>query len=197
MKSSRAFAAAILFLSALPLAMLFQGLVGRGGEAAIHFSFVLGSGLLCSAISDFRTPIWATWLGRLTTGLLAVIFALQGVSELTRNDLLTRVAYQGMGQHLEGWLVAGFLLWCVMALLADRGGKTRILGLIAVSLAAAVRAYALVLPLNSESLETTAPALKLFYLMPFVWLMAESRRKSSLGIEPVLGTGAGARRQDR
>jgi len=181
MKSPRGFAATILFLSALPLALLCQSLVGRGGETAIHFSFALGSGLLSSAISDFRTPIWATWMGRLSIGLLAIIFALQGISELTRNDLLTRVAFQGLGQNLEGWLLTGFLLWCMMTILFDGHGMIRPLGLIAVSLAAAVRAYASVLQLIGESLEATAPVLKLLYLMPFVWLLAESRRKSSVG----------------
>jgi hypothetical protein len=182
MKSSRGFAGALLFLSALPLALLYQMLAGHGGEIPIHFSFSLGSVLLCSAISDFRTPSWATWLGRLSIGLLAIIFALQGISELARNDRLTKVAYQGLGQQLEGWLLAGFLLWCMTAVLVDGHGKTKILGLFAVSSAAAVRAYASVLPLSGQSLETTAPVLKLVYLLPFVWLLAESRRQSSLGI---------------
>ena len=168
-----------MFLSALPLAVLCQTLAGNGGETAIHFSFALGSGLICSAIPDFRTPIWATWLGRLSIGLLAVIFALQGISELARNELLTRVAFQGLGQQLEGWLLVGFLLWCVMALVFDGHGRTRFLGLLAVSLAGAVRAYAFVLPLIGQSLEVTAPVLKLFYLLPFVWLLAESRRSIS------------------
>ena len=184
MRSSRGFAGAILFLSALPLAVLYQQLAGHGGETAIHFSFALGSGLLCSAISDFRAPIWATWLGRLSIGSLAVIFALQGISEVTRNDRLTDVAFQGLGQSLEGWLLAGFLLWCMMALLVDGHGKMKIFGFFAISLAAAVRAYASILPLSGASLEATAPVLKLLYLLPFFWLLAESRRRLSLIREP-------------
>ena len=195
MKSPRAFAAAILFLSALPFGLLFQRLAGGWGEPAIHLSFALGSGLLCSAVSDFRTPIWATWLGRLSTGLLALIFALQGISELTRNDLLTDVAFQGLGQHLEGWLGNGFLLWCMMALLVDGHGMRKFFGLFAVSSSAAVRVYSWVLSLSGRSLEATAPALKLLYLMPFVWLLAESRRKPSFGTEPAPGAETGAVRK--
>jgi hypothetical protein len=179
MKSPRGFAAAILFLSALPLAALCQGLVGNAAETVIHFSFAMGSALLCSAIPDFRTPRWAIWLGRLSIGSLAGIFALQGISELLRNDRLTRVAYQGLGQDLEGWLVTAFLYWCITAVLMGSDGATKIIGLIGISSAAAVRVFALVLPLRGGSLETTVPALKLLYLLPFVWILAESRRKPS------------------
>lgn len=177
MKSPRGFAAALLFLSALPLALLYQRLGGNGGDTVIHFSFALGSALLCSAVPDFRTPRWATWLGCLSMGSLAIIFTLQGISDVTRNDLLADVAFRRLGQDLEGWLVAGFLLWCVVDILVAGQGRAKVVGLAAVSLAAAVRVYASVLPLRGTSLEATAPALKLLYLMPFVWLLTESRRR--------------------
>jgi hypothetical protein len=177
MKSSRGFAAAILFLSALPVAVLYQMLGGHGGETVIHLFLAVGAGLLSSAISDFRTPVWAIWLGRFSIGFLAVIFGLQGLSELTRDDFLTDVAFQVLGQHVEGWLLTGFLLWCMIAVVVDGRGGAKILGLIAVPSAAVVRAFASILPLRGESLEATAPALKLIYLLPFVWLLVESRRK--------------------
>ena len=183
MKSPRGFTAAILFLSALPLAALYQGLAGGGGETVIHFSIALGSGLLCSAIHDFPTSLWATWLGRLSTGPLAIIFALQGTSELTRSDRLKDVAFRVLGQQLEGWLLTGLLVWCMTVVLSGGHGKTKLLGLIAVSSAATVRAYATILPLSGTSLEAAAPALKLLYLMPFVWLLAESKRRAH-GPEP-------------
>lgn len=177
MKSPRGFAAALLFLSALPLALLAQMVAGHGADAVIHILFALGSALASSAMSDFRTPAWASWLGRLSIASLAIIFALQGTSDLIRNDALSRVAFQGLGQQVEGWLLAGFLLWCLIALVIEGRGNTKRFGLFAVAIAGAVRVVAALLPWSGASLESKAPALKLLYLLPFVWLLAESRRR--------------------
>ena len=187
MKSSRGFLAAVLFLSALPVAALLQGLLGRGGEIALHFTIAIGSGLLCSAISAFRTPWWATWVGYLSTGSLALIFALQGTSQLLASEVLARVAFQGLGQEVEGWLLNGLILWCLVALMTDGHAKTRVVGLLAVSLAAGVRFYAALLSWRGASLETTAPLLKVLYLMPFVWLLFASWGRPQLKRDQPIG----------
>jgi hypothetical protein len=178
MKSPRGVVAATAFLSALPLAVICQHAFEHAAETVIHFMFALGSGFLCSAIADFHAPRWAVVLGYVSTGVLAVVFALQGTSELTGSAPLTRVAYQVLGQHLEGWLVNGLIVWCFAALLAGSRGVTRLLGLLMLSVTAGVRAYVVVLSFAGPPPDTTQPALKLFYLLPFVWLLLESLSKS-------------------
>jgi hypothetical protein len=158
------------------VAALCQLVFGRGVEAAIHFMLALGSGFLCSAIRDFNTPQWAAWLGAVSTGLLAGIFGLQGISDLSASTPLARVAFQVLGQNLEGWLTNGLILWCIAAMLAGSHGKTRILGFVALSLTVAARAYAIALSFGGVSVETTAPGVKLLYLLPFLWLLLEASR---------------------
>jgi hypothetical protein len=89
---------------------------------------------------------------------------------------LTRVVYQVLGQRVEGWLVDLFLAWCVAVLLMDSRGRSKVLGLVALSSAVGVEVYANVLAYHGTSLSTVAPALKLAVLLPFVWLLLESRK---------------------
>ena len=166
MTSPRGFVAATFFLLALPVAALYQFARGEGAEMMIHFMLATGSALLSSAIPGFRAPRWASWVGALSTGALALIFAAQGTAQLTGSEALTRLAFQHLGQDVEGWLGLGFLLWCFVAVLADGRGWRRTVGLVAVSLAAGARLCATVLP--------AAPVPKLLYLLPFVWLLAAS-----------------------
>lgn len=178
MKSPRGVAGAALMLAALPLAAICQTVLGAGLVAALHLAFALGSGILAFAVHDFKTPTWATWLGSLAIGLLAGIFALQGISTLTGNGSLTRIAYDVLGQHLEGWLLNAFLLWCVAVLLTDSRGATRIVGFVAVLAASAVRVYATAISLRGADPDTLASGLKLLYLAPFLWLLLESLKRA-------------------
>lgn len=140
----------------------------------MHFMLALGAGLLTVALTDFRAARLATWLARLSLGALAAIFLIQGVAQTTNSARLSQIAFQMLGQRLEGWLVAGFLLWCVALLIADSRGKSRLLGIGAVALTVVVRAYDFVLAQQGASMDAATPGLKLIYLTPFVWLLFES-----------------------
>lgn len=146
----------------------------------MHFMLALGAGLLAASVADFRTPRFAGWLGRLSLSALAAIFALQGASELAHSTALTNLAFQILGQRLEGWLVAGSLLWCVAVLAVDSHGKTRLFGLLAVAITVCVKVYV-------ASIDTASPQLKLLYLTPFVWLLLESKSDSH---HPLMTQGA-------
>ncbi len=89
---------------------------------------------------------------------------------------LTHLAFQILGQSLEGWLGIGFLLWCATILAVDSHGWTRLVGLLAVIGTLSVRVYALSLSLTDASSDISS-SLKLIYLTPFVWLLLESRKK--------------------
>ena len=174
MKSTRGFFASIAFLLALPLTALYQMLFGTGAEALIHAALALGSALMAFAVFDFKTPRWATWMGLVSTGALAAVFFLQGLSEVTHNEALTHFAYQVLGQWLEGRLVDLFMAWCVVLLVVDRQATRRIFGIVAMATVACVKAYSLGLAHHGTSLEAEAPLLKIVWLLPFVWILLES-----------------------
>jgi hypothetical protein len=174
MRSRRGLFASIAFLLALPLAALYQRVFGAGGEAVIHGALAVGSALMSFAVFDFKTPRWATWMGSAATGVLAAVFFLQGMSEVTHHQALTHFAYQVLGQRLEGWLVDLFMAWCVVVLMLDKEATRRILGIVALAAVACVKAYSLGLAYQGTSLDTEAPILKLLWLLPFVWILLES-----------------------
>ena len=112
MKSPHGFAAAVVFLLALPGTLLYQVVAGAGAgaEVVVHGALALGSGLMAIAVFDFTTARWIAWAGCASAGALGVIFLLQGVGELLHNPSLTYLAFAVLGQRVEGWLVDIILL---------------------------------------------------------------------------------------
>ena len=177
MRSPRGFLAAIVFLLALPIAVLYQMLFGNGAAAVLHLAFALGSVLLSLAVFDFQMPRWITWTGCVSAGALAAIFLLQGVADLIENDSLTYVANEVLGQWLERILVDLVILWFVAMLLIDSQGKTRVLGFGVMSIAVCVEVYSYILIFFGTSLDAQVPTLKIMMLLPFVWLLLESIKR--------------------
>lgn len=147
----------------------------------MHFMLALGSALLAVALGDFRVARFVAWLGRASLGALAVIFFLQGVAQTAANRALSRFAFQTLGQSLEGWLVAGFLLWCTALLFADARATTRLFGIVVIVITVSARILDSVLTIRGASSDASLPGLKLLYLMPFVWLLLESRKRRVVG----------------
>ena len=174
MRSPRGFFAALVLLFGIPIALLGQVVFGIDAEMTLHFVLALTAGLVALAVFDFKLPRWITWLGSVSSGALAAIFLLQGVNGLVPNDALFYLAYQLLGQQLEGALVDGLMLWFVALLLGDSQGKTRLFGGAALALAVGAELYRFALAyLGAEPPEI----LKLTLLLPFVWLLLESRKK--------------------
>ena len=174
MKSPRGFLAAITFLLALPVTVLYETLFGGGAETVIHLALALGAALAAFAVFDFKTAKWITWLGCLSVGAVAVIFLLQGISHLIQNESLTYLAYSVLGQWPELLLLDLFFLWCIAALRINSQGKTRILGIVALSLIVCLELARFGLLYLGTSINAAAPSLKILYLLPFVWLLIES-----------------------
>jgi hypothetical protein len=135
MRSLPGFLAAIVFLLAVPVAVLCQLLFGSGSGVAVHLALGAGCVLLSFAVFDFKLPRWINWIGCVSAGALAAIFLLQAVALLMPNDSLTYLAYQVLGQWPEGLFPALLILWFVAMLLFDSQGKSRILGFVAMSIA--------------------------------------------------------------
>jgi hypothetical protein len=174
MRSARGFFAALVLLFGIPIALLGQVVFGIDVEITLHFVFALTTGLVALAVFDFKLPSWSTWLGCASSGALAAIFLLQAVARLIPNDTLFYVAYKVLGQQLETALMDGLILWFVALLLGDSQGKTRLFGGVALALAVGTELYRYgLLYLGAEPSEI----LKLTMLLPFVWLLLESKKK--------------------
>lgn len=178
MKSQRGFFAAIIFLLSFPLAVLCQMIFGIEAELIVHFVCAVGFALVSLAVFDFKIPALVNWAGCLAVGALAVIFLLQGISQLIQNDSLNYFTFQLLGQWLEAALVKLLLLWFVALLFFDSRGKTRILGFVVMTVVFCAEIYSYYLAYVGSSLGTEAGILKLLYLLPFVWLIFESKKKA-------------------
>ena len=180
MRSTRGILGSAAFLLALPVTALYQMAFGTGAEAVIHGALTVGSALMACAVFDFETPRWAAWTASIATGGLAVVFLLQGVSEVAHSGALTHLAYRVVGQRLEGWLGDLFMVWCVVVLMCDRRLVRRTLGIAAMAAVACVKAYSLGLAYQGTSLDAEAPMLKILWLAPFVWLLFESAHSKAV-----------------
>jgi len=179
MRSPRGFFAASVFLFLLPMVVVYQMLFDNGLDTFIHLVLATGALFTSLAVFDFsKVAKWITWTACLAVGAEATIFLPQALSPLIQSDSLTYLAYQVLGQHLEARLVDLFVLWCVALLFMDSQGKTRIVGVVAVSLAVSFEVYKYSLAYLGDA---PAEGLKLLILPLFVWLLLESKKKSVLG----------------
>src|SRR5215213_7424589 len=169
--------AALAFLVGVPISFGCQILFGSGAGTLIHFFLAAGSLLLAFAVFDFKLPRWMNWIGCVAGLALGSIFLLQAVSLLIPNESLHYIAYEVLGQWPEGWLPDVLILWFVAMLVLDSQGKSRILGIVAVSIAVCSELYSHTLRFLGTSPSAT---LKLLLLLLFVWLLIESTKKPQL-----------------
>jgi len=177
MRSPLGLLAALAFLLAFPIALGCQILLGSGAKTAVHFALAAGSVLLAFCVFDFKLPRWMNWIGCVAALALGTIFLLQGVALLIPSESLQYVAYQVLGQWPEGWLPDVVLLWFVAMLVVDSQDKSRIFGVVALSIAVCFELYSHILRFGGTS---DSGSLKLLMLLPFVWLLFESTKKPYL-----------------
>src|SRR5215204_3915826 len=166
--------AALSFLVGVPISFGCQILFGSGAGTMIHFFLAAGSLLLAFAVFDFKLPRWMNWIGCAAGLALGSIFLLQAVALLIPNESLNYFAYEVLGQWPEGWLPDVVILWLVAMLVFDSQGKSRILGIVAVSIALCSELYSHTLRFGGTS---DTGSLKLLVLLLFVWLLFESMKK--------------------
>jgi hypothetical protein len=177
MRSPRGFLGSTVLLLALPVAVLTQVLFGSGSGTMIHFALAVGCVLVSFSAFDFETAQWIAWIGCVSMSAFAAIFLVQGASSLIQNDSLTYFANQVLGFWPEKLLLSLLTFWLVGMLLTASRGKTRILGFVALAIVVCVEVYVyfgLLYLGTNPFLET--PVVKLPYLLPFVWLLFESRK---------------------
>jgi hypothetical protein len=173
MRSWKAVAGAVTVFIGLVLAILV-GLVAVSGDSAVlHLALGVGFALFASAVFDFSVPRWLTILGSAAAALLAAIFALQGLADLT-GGWLSSFAYGVLGQGLEGWLGYAFIVWCVGLVASDSTGWTRLLGVVVLAAVAGVEVYSFIVRVRGG---IPPGVLRLVDLPLFVWLALEGSRR--------------------
>jgi len=159
------------------MALLLSQWVG-GAETILHVWLGVSLVIVSFAVFDFGTTRWISWFGCLGIGLLGAIFLLQGASDLIPGHPLHTLAYDVLGQAPERVLPDLFIVWSVTMLFQRSQGGTRRFGACVLILIVALE----VLDYGMSSLGGDAPGiLKLLYLLPFVWLLLESRRPRPIG----------------
>jgi hypothetical protein len=169
--------AALTFLLGIPISFGWQILFGSGAGTMIHFVLAAGTLLLALAVFDFELPRWMNWIGCVAGLALGSIFLLQAVTLLIPNETLNYFAYEVLGQWPEGWLPDVIILWLVAMLVLDSQGKSRIFGIVAVSIAVCSEIYSHILRFGGTS---PTEILRLLMLLLFVWLLLESTKKPQL-----------------
>jgi hypothetical protein len=165
-------------LLAVPVALLFQLIVGSGAEMVLHLVGGVGCLLTAFAVFDFKPPRWLPWVGCLSIGAFGATFLLQGISQLLHIDWLTHLAFQILGQQFETWSVDVFLVWCSATVLLMSQGKVKLFGIGVMALAVGAEIYSYVVRYFGSG--AVSPLLKLVVLLPFVWLLLESSKKIPL-----------------
>jgi hypothetical protein len=180
MRSSHGLLGSLVLLLALPIAVLTQVLLGSGSAVAIHVALAMGCVLVSLSAFDFGTPRWLAWIGCVSAGAFAVIFLSQAASTLIGNDPFSYFTNEVLGFWPEKLLLSLITFWIVGVLLTASRDKTRILGFVAMTIVVCVEAYVYfgLLFLGTNPFLHTA-AVKLAYLLPFVWLLFESGKRRS------------------
>jgi hypothetical protein len=165
---------------AVPVALLVQLIVGSGAELVLHLVGGVGFLLTAFAVFDFKPPRWLPWVGCLSAGAFGVTFLLQGISQLLDIDWLTYLAFQILGQQVEGLSADVFLVWCSATVLLMSHGKVKLFGIGMMALAVGAEIYSNGVRYFGSGAGGVSPLLKLVLLLPFVWLLLESSKKIPL-----------------
>jgi hypothetical protein len=179
-RSLRGVLAASVCLLAVPVAFVFQLIVGSGAEIVLHLVLGVGFLLTAFAVFDFAPPRWLHWVGCLSIGALGATFLLQGISQLIPNDWLTYLAFQILGQKVETLSGDVFLVWCTATVLLTSHGKVKFFGIGVMALAISAEIYSYGVRYFGSGPGGVSPLLKLVLLLPFVWLLLESSKKIPL-----------------
>lgn len=162
---------------AVPVAVTVSAFSGVEAETLLHF--LLAAGCLLLDPSAFNSPAWIRLTGVLSTGLLGITFALQGFAQVAGNATLTWLAFDKLGQWPEALLVALLMLWFVSVLFTRSSGWRKFIGYLCVVPAILLVIFGYIEPLIGAGADLFGP-LKMTLLLPFVWLMLESKHPSTL-----------------
>ncbi len=166
------FAAALVLLLAVPLAIASQALGKDVPAIIIHLALGTGCVLLAKAMFDFPVSHRMTRVGAASAVALGGVFLCQGLSLMVVNEELRSAAFDLLGQHVERFLTDAIIVWLLTLLLVAGSGWTRILGWIAMSAVVVAEVAAVA----GTLLNADVPNLKVLLVLPIVWFLLESAR---------------------
>jgi hypothetical protein len=184
MRSKRGLWASLVFFLAPLLAVATDAFPWGNPNAAAHLVWALGLALLAGALLGFDTPRWIARTGCLAAAGTGLLFLVQGISDLVSNTSLHRIAYSILGEIPERVLVDLLIASFVGLLLTDSRGRSRVLGWVVMTLVVVLEIAALITQLLGQPLYESVPALRLVLLLPLVWLLCESVKRSPNSGEP-------------
>jgi hypothetical protein len=130
--------------------------------------------LLAIAMWDFRLARLTTAIGCVAAAAFGAIFLLQGVSQLIPSDVLHYIAFDVLGQQIEKVLPYLILGWFLVVLIRGSEGTSRFLGAATLGVVIVVELASLAGPFVGLGVESQ----KVLFLLPFIWLLAESLERA-------------------
>ncbi len=168
--------AGFLASSVLILGIAIAASVAIGGgtraELILHFVLAGSFALIARAAFDFGLPAFFAAPVGVALAILAAIFLLQGLTDVTQSEALGRLAYGRLGQLPEKALGYVFLGWCAVLAACASQGRLRLFGIAALAAVFAAEIYTAIAPAFGA---TPSGLAKLLYVPVFVWLLLESR----------------------
>jgi hypothetical protein len=174
MRSVLGLAGSLVILAGVVTGLSCAILLNAGGSEILHVALGAGFVLLAISVFDFRPAVWVKVIAAVAMLLLAVIFFLQGLSDLTNSPLLAKIAYAELGQSSEKLLGYLFIAWCLALALVDSTSRSRWLGMATIVVIMGVEAYSYAMRATGGQV---IDALKLLYVPVFVWLAIESGKR--------------------
>jgi hypothetical protein len=179
--------AALLLLLAFPLAVVCQIVLGAGAETVVHLVGGAGFVFLARSFFDFALPRWVSATGAAAAGGMGLIFILQALATVIPSEALNAVAFGLLGDLPEQVLIALLLVCLTATCLQISQGALRLLGLATLLVVVGTHLWRI----YAQNLGIAQPAeLRLIYLLPFVWLLLESRAQAPRSDATVRATAA-------
>jgi hypothetical protein len=178
MQSPRALAGSVVLIAGIIFALASGMIFNAGASEIIHVALGVGFLLFAAAVLDFRTPLPIRVVAGIGIGVLALIFLLQAVADITRSADIASVAYGVLGQSLEKILGYVFLGWCVALAWFDSSGWRRVFGIVVLLIVLGVEVYSYAVTASGGTADVV---LRLLYVPVFCWLAVEGARPSVKG----------------
>jgi hypothetical protein len=176
LRSVRGAIGALVLLLALPITIVYQMLFPVGAEVVIHIALALGTFVIGLSVFDFETPSWLKSVTCVAASALAFIFLAQGLAELTQNETLKNIAYsREIGAWGETITMTVLMGWFIAVALTHGRGPTMILGVLSSALIVGLGGWSLLFAPPSG----TPQEMRLLFLLPIVWFLFVSARRTS------------------
>jgi len=175
-RSMRGALGALALLLAVPITIAAQIVAPDSGQVVIHIGLCIGTLLIALSVFDFATPRGLAWAACVAAMAIGAIFFTQALALITQNETLMSLAY---GREVSGWgeTITILMLWFMVLATTLGRGVTTWLGVLSAALVIALLFWVMLV----GPPEGTPEALRLLLLLPFVWYLFVSTRRSRAG----------------